>query len=87
MVKEQKGPVISLLSIAPLHTQTTGLMTNDGYLPLLPEEVEMVAATEFTAQVHCDHILHILTKYYDVDMKKVTNQTADSASVNRALAI
>ena len=62
-------------------------MTNDGYLPLLPEEVEMVAATEFTAQVHCDHILHILTKYYDVDMKKVTNQTADSASVNRALAI
>ena len=87
VVKEQKGPVISLLSVAPLHTQTTSLMTNDGYLPLLPEEVEMVAATEFTAKVHSDHILHILTEYYDVDMNKVTNQTADSASVNTALAI
>jgi hypothetical protein len=61
-VTQETGPVISLLSVALLHTPTTGVMNNDGYLPLLPEEVEMVAATEFTAQVHCDHIKHILTE-------------------------
>lgn len=86
---EHTGPVISLLSVAPLHTPTKGLMHNDGYLPLLPEDVEteMEQACEFTAQVHADHITHILLHYYDIIVgKKVTNQTCDSASVNLALA-
>ena len=80
------APVISLLSVAPLHTPTTGVMNSDGYLTMLPEEVEMETATEYTAQVHCDHIKHICEQFYNIDWSKVTNQTADNASVNKALA-
>jgi len=61
-------------------------VNNDGHLPTLPEEVEMEEAVEFTAKVHAEHIKYICTEYYDIDWSKVTNQTADNASVNKALA-
>ncbi len=47
----------------------------------------MEEATNFTAQAHKEHIEDILTNYYNMDTAKwITNQTADSASVNLKLA-
>jgi hypothetical protein len=47
----------------------------------------MEEATNFTARAHHEHIKDILTNYYDMDTSKwITNQTADSASVNLKLA-
>ena len=84
VVTDLSAPVISLLSVAPLHTPTVEI--NDGYLPLA-EEAEVQESCEFTAEAHKNHIIHILSEYYNVDVDtKVTNQTADSASVNLALA-
>jgi hypothetical protein len=47
----------------------------------------MEEATIFTAQAHKEYIEDILTNCYDMDTAKwITNQTADSASVNLKLA-
>jgi hypothetical protein len=61
------------------------VVDSGGFLPIL-EETEVVEASEFTAKVHAEHILHILGEYYGVDRSWLTNQTANSASVNIKLA-
>jgi hypothetical protein len=85
VMTEKTGPIISLLSVAPLHTPTREVVDSGGFLPI-SEETEVVEASEFTAKVHAEHILHILGEYYGVDRSWLTNQTADSASVNIKLA-
>jgi hypothetical protein len=76
-------PVISLLSVSPLHTIARESEDEDD-----SEDLEdMEEATSFTAQVHKQHIIDILVNYYGIDIAKwITNQTADSASVNILLA-
>jgi hypothetical protein len=57
--------------------------------PLAEEdEPEFEESTTFHAQAHADHITDILTNFYGIEdmMKWITNQTADSASVNLKLA-
>ena len=85
VVVEQTSPVISLLSVAPLHTPTREVIDSDGFMPMA-EEAEMEEASEYTAQVHADHIKHILHNFYGILVSWITNQTADSASVNTKLA-
>jgi hypothetical protein len=83
------GPVISLLSVAPLHTPVRETVDSDGCLPMAEEaEVESKESCTFTAQAHFDHICDILHNYYGIDPALwLTNQTADSASVNLAFAV
>jgi len=80
-------PVISLLSVAPLHTPVKEGDNSDGFLPM-SEEAEVEESVEFTAQAHFDHITDILMNFYDIEDPEnwITNQTADSASVNLKLA-
>ena len=85
VVVERTSPVISLLSVAPLHTPTREVIDSDGFMPTA-EEAEMEEASEYTAQVHADHIQHILQDFYGINVSWITNQTADSASVNLKLA-
>jgi hypothetical protein len=81
-------PVISLLSVAPLHTPVKEGDNSDGFLPMTADEVEVEEAVEFTAKAHYDHIIDLLTNFYGIEHPKkwITNQTADSASVNLKLA-
>ena len=83
------GPVISLLSVAPLHTPVRENVDSDGFLSTAEEaEVESKESTKFTAHAHFDHICDILQNYYGIDPQCwLTNQTADSASVNISLAL
>jgi hypothetical protein len=83
------GPVISLLSVAPLHTPVRETVDSDGCLPTAEEaEVESEESCTFTVQAYFDHICDILSNYYEIDPALwLTNQTADSASVNLALAV
>jgi hypothetical protein len=76
------GPVVSLLSVAPLHTPVRETVDCDGFMPIA-EEAEVEESTTFTAQAHFAHICDILCNYYDINPAVfLTNQTADSASVN-----
>ena len=76
-------PIISLLSVLPLHTIARVSKDEDDSKDL----EDMEEATNFTAQAHKEHIEGILTNQYDIDKAKwITNQTADSASVNLKLA-
>ena len=54
----------------------------------MSEEAEVEESIEFTAQAHYDHITDILMSFYDIEEPEdwITNQTADSASVNIKLA-
>ena len=53
----------------------------------IAEEAEVEESTTFTAQAHYAHICDILWSYYDIDPAAfLTNQTADSASVNLLFA-
>ena len=71
-----------LLSVAPLHTPVRETVDCNGFLPIA-EEAEVEESTTFTAQAHYAHICDILWNYYDIDPAVfLTNQTADSASVN-----
>ena len=80
------GPVVSLLSVAPLHTPVRETVDCHGFLPSA-EEAEVEESTTFTAQAHFAHICDILRNYYEIDPATfLTNQTADSASVNLLLA-
>ena len=55
------GPVISLLSVAPLHTPVRETVDSDGFLPTAEEaEVESKESTNFTAKAHFDHICDTL---------------------------
>ncbi len=74
--------IISLLSVLPLHTIARERDEDNS------EDLDnMEEATIFTAQAHKKHIEDILTNYYDMNTAKwITNQTADSASVNLKLA-
>ena len=69
------------MSVAPLHTPTREVIHFNGYLPMA-EEAEMEEASEYTAQVHADHIKHILEDFYGIDVSWITKQTADSATSN-----
>jgi hypothetical protein len=72
-------PIITLLLVLPLHTIAHESKDEDNSEDLN----NMEEATNFTAQAHKEHIEDILTNYYDMDTAKwITNQTADSASVN-----
>jgi hypothetical protein len=76
-------PIISLLSVLPLHTIARESEDEDDSEDL----DDMEEATNFTAQAQKEHIEDILTNYYNIDTAKwITNQTADSASVNLKLA-
>jgi hypothetical protein len=76
-------PIISLLSVSPLHTIASESQDEDDS----DDSEDMEEATNFTARAHQLHIEHILSNYYDMDTAKwITNQTADSASVNLKLA-
>ena len=82
------GPVISLplLSVAPLHSPVRETVDCHGFLPIA-EEAEAKESTTFTAQTHFAHIWDILCNYYEIDPAAfLTNQTADSASVNLIFA-
>ena len=86
LCKEVTKPVISLLSVAPLHTPVREIVDSDGYLPTA-DEAEVEESTEFTADAHAHHITDILESFYGISVAEfVTNQTADSASVNLSLA-
>ena len=80
-------PVISLLSVAPLHTPVKEGDNSDGFLPTA-DEAEVEEAVEFTAKAHYNHITNLLSNFYGIEYPKkwITNQTADSASVNLKLA-
>ena len=80
-------PVISLLSVAPLHTPVNEGDNSDGFLKTA-DEAEVEEAVEFTAKAHYDHITDLLSNFYGIEYPKnwITNQTADSASVNLKLA-
>ena len=80
-------PVISLISVAPLHTPVKEGINSDGCL-LMSEEAEVEESADFTAEAHFHHITDILMNFYDINEPKnwITNQTADSASVNLKLA-
>ena len=76
-------PIISLLSVLPLHTISCESQDEDNSDDL----EDMEEASNFTARAHYVHIKDILTNYYDMDTAKwITYQTADSASVNLKLA-
>ena len=81
---EVTEPVISLLSVAPLHTSAREIVDSDAW----EYEQEFEESTAFHAQAHAYHITDILTNFYGIEdlMKWITNQTADSASVNLKLA-
>ena len=49
-------PVISLLSVAPLHTPVKEAVQGDGFLPAA-EEAEVEESNNFTAQAHANHII------------------------------
>jgi hypothetical protein len=80
-------PVISLLSVVPLHTPVKEGNNSDGFLPF-SDEAEVEEAVEFTAKAHFDHITDLLMNLYGIEYptKWITNQTVDSASVNLKLA-
>ena len=84
IVREVTEPVNFLLSVAPLHTPVREMVDSDAE----EDEPEFEESTTFHAQAHADHITDILTNFYGIDdmMKWITNQTADSASVNLKLA-
>jgi hypothetical protein len=76
-------PIISFLSVSPLHTIARESKDVDDSEDL----DDMEEATNFTAKAHKEHIEDILTNYQDMDTAKwIANQTADSASVNLKLA-
>ena len=80
------GPVVSLLSVAPIHTPVRETVDCNGFLPIA-EEAEVKESTTFTAQAQYAHICDILWNYYDIDPAVfLTNQTVGSASVNLLLA-
>ena len=76
------GPVISLLSVAPLHTYVRETVDSDGFSPTAEEaEVESKESATITVQAHFVHIFDILHNYYVINPALwLTNQTADSAS-------
>jgi hypothetical protein len=80
-------PVMSLLSVAPLHTPVKEGGDDDGSADEA-DVADVTEACEFTAQVHCDHITDILSNFYCIEDvgKWITNQTADSPSVKLKLA-
>jgi hypothetical protein len=80
-------PVISLLYVAPIHTPVKEGDNSDGFLPTA-DEAEVEEAVEFTAKAHYNHITNLLSNFYGIEYPKnwITNQTADSASVNLKLA-
>ena len=80
-------PVISLLSVAPLHTPVKEGDNSDGFLPT-SDEAEVEEAVEFTARAHYDPITDLLINFYGIEdpTKWITNQMANSASVNLKLA-
>jgi hypothetical protein len=55
-------PVISLLSVAPLHTPVKEGDNSDGFIPI-SEEAEVEESVEFTAQAHFDQITDILMNF------------------------
>jgi hypothetical protein len=62
------------------------IVGSDGYFPTA-DEAEVEESTEFTADAHAHHITNILESFYGISVAEfVTNQTADSASVNLSLA-
>ena len=76
------GPAVSLL----FHTPVRETVDCHGFLPIA-EEAEVEESTTFNAQAHFTHICDILCNYYEiVPAAFLTNQTADSASVNLLLA-
>jgi hypothetical protein len=79
-------PVISIPSVAPLHTPVKEAVQGDGFLPTA-EEAEVEESNNFMAQAHADYIIDILQSYYGVNPPKwITNQTCNSASVNMLLS-
>ncbi len=60
------GPVVFLLSVAPLHTPVRETVDCDGLLPIA-EEAEVEESTTFTAQAHFAQICDILRNYYHVE--------------------
>jgi hypothetical protein len=74
---------VSLVTVSPLHTIALESKDEDD-----SEDLDnMEEAKKFTARAHKEHIEDILTNYYNMDTAKwITNQTADSASVNLKLA-
>ena len=57
-------PVISLLSVAPLHTPVRETVDSDGFLPTAEEaEVESKESATFTAQAHFVHIIESIQLY------------------------
>jgi len=89
VVRSVTRPVISLLSVAPLHTPVRENADSGGFLPTAEEaEVESKEATKLTAHAQFDHICDILQNYYGIDPPCwLTNQTADSGSVNLSLTL
>jgi hypothetical protein len=72
---EVTEPVISLLSVAPLHTPVRKMVDSDAE----EDEPEFEESTAFHAQAHADHITDVLTNFYGIEnmIKWITNQ-ADS---------
>lgn len=94
MMTKVTAPVISLLSVSPLHDNSAiddsdeedeehDIDGNDD-----DSRTDVQEAVEFTAQVHKNHIVDVLKHFYGIKNPKdwITNQTADSASVNVKLA-
>ena len=80
-----KKHVIPLLSVAPLHDLAVETDEEEDDDEEDKEKVE--ESSTFTADVHYRNICDILTTYYSINIDKwLTNQTADSASVNTELA-
>ena len=96
------GTVMSLLSVSPLieleHMLEDSQDDDDEFTNFLDEEedrslekgkavAEAGEAVEFTADIHAGHIVDILESFYDIKVDEwVTNQTADSCSVNLKVA-
>lgn len=79
------GTVVSLLSVSPLHDKAHDEESQNSFD--MDDDDVVEEAAEFSARTHKVHIVDILQNFYHIDPKTwITNQTADSASVNIKLA-
>ena len=96
VLESKVGTVMSLQSVSPLieleelleddpdnGDEFTNFLIYDGTSKLKDKTKSVGEAAEFTAEVHAGHIRDILNTFYGIDVSEwVTNQTADSCSVN-----
>ena len=88
-VKIVKGPIISLLSLSPLHVFSDKYEGVDDDAPPQKEREsrDVEVAANFTSEVHRDQIVDVMKQFYHIDIEEwLTCQTADNVSSNKKLA-